>query len=81
MNLRSWGGRGCIRLLDQAKKVSFEMMVEQTMSERPGEWTEELRRHYNGLIDGFFSVPLFSGLSFTTYGKAIKVMFLYVFLM
>lgn len=59
-------------MLDQAKKVAFEMTVEQTMSQGPGEWTEYLRRHYNALIDGFFSVPLFSFLRFTTYGKAIK---------
>ncbi|KAL0922306.1 hypothetical protein M5K25_006280 [Dendrobium thyrsiflorum] len=70
LNLRSWGGS--VRLLDQAKKVAFEMMVEQTMSEGPGEWTEYLRRHYNALIDGFFSVPLFAFLRFTTYGRAIK---------
>ncbi|XP_020577151.1 cytochrome P450 90A1-like [Phalaenopsis equestris] len=66
LNLRSWGGG--VWLLDQAKKVSFEMTVEQTMSEGPGEWTEYLRRHYNALIDGFFSVPLFPFLRFTTNG-------------
>nr|CAD1817721.1 unnamed protein product [Ananas comosus var. bracteatus] len=39
---------------------------------RPGEWTESLRREYVLLIDGFFSIPFPSFLSFTTYGRALK---------
>ncbi|XP_020594788.1 cytochrome P450 90A1-like, partial [Phalaenopsis equestris] len=69
-NLRSWPAS--LRLLDQAKKITFELTVEQLVSEGPGEWTDDLRRHYNALIDGFFSLPLPSFLSFTTYGRAIK---------
>ncbi|PKA52020.1 Cytochrome P450 90A1 [Apostasia shenzhenica] len=71
-NLRSWASAGGVRLLDQTRKITFELTVEQLMSEGPGEWTEELRRHYNVLIDGFFSVPFPPFLSFTTYGRAIK---------
>ncbi|KAI0502134.1 hypothetical protein KFK09_017081 [Dendrobium nobile] len=69
-NLRSWPAS--LRLLDQAKKITFELTVEQLISQGPGEWTENLRHYYNFLIDGFFSVPLPSFLSFTTYGRAIK---------
>ncbi|XP_020595681.1 cytochrome P450 90A1-like [Phalaenopsis equestris] len=69
-NLRSWPAS--LRLLDQAKKITFELTVEQLVSEGPGEWTDDLRRHYNALIDGFFSLPLPSFLYFTTYGRAIK---------
>ncbi|KAJ6835755.1 cytochrome P450 90A1 [Iris pallida] len=62
-------------LLDQAKKITFELTVKQLMSRDPGEWTEALRKHYLMLIDGFFSVPLpsfLSSTSFTTYGRAIR---------
>ncbi|WP_219815804.1 hypothetical protein, partial [Arthrobacter sp. SX1312] len=59
-------------LLDQAKKITFELTVKQLMSYDPGEWTEALRREYLLLIDGFFSIPFPSFLSFTTYGRAIQ---------
>ncbi|KAG0465228.1 hypothetical protein HPP92_019392 [Vanilla planifolia] len=76
-NLRSWAAAGDLHgasllLLNQAKKITFEMAVEQLISEGPGKWTEDVRRHYNLLIDGFFSVPVPAFLSFTTYGRAIK---------
>ncbi|KAK8935242.1 Cytochrome P450 90A1 [Platanthera zijinensis] len=70
LNLRSWGES--VRLLDQAKKIAFELTVEQLMSEKPGEWTDYLSRHYNALTDGFFSVPLPSFLCLNAYGRAIK---------
>ncbi|KAI3973498.1 hypothetical protein MKW92_041524 [Papaver armeniacum] len=58
-------------LLDQTKKITFELIVKQLMSIDPTgvdqEWTESLRKHYLILIDGFFSVPiLFSSLLTTT---------------
>lgn len=59
-------------LLDQAKKITFELTLKQLMSYDPGEWTEALRREYLLLIDGFFSIPFPSFLSFTTYGRAIQ---------
>lgn len=64
-------------LLDQAKKITFELTVKQLMSYDPGEWTESLRREYLLLIDGFFSIPFPfpSLLPFTTYGRAIQVKF------
>ncbi|XP_020101190.1 cytochrome P450 90A1-like [Ananas comosus] len=64
--------RLAVRLLDQAKKITFELTVKQLMSFDPGEWTESLRREYVLLIDGFFSIPFPSFLSFTTYGRALK---------
>ncbi|OAY72352.1 Cytochrome P450 90A1 [Ananas comosus] len=77
--LRSWGEESAptptpapVRLLDQAKKITFELTVKQLMSFDPGEWTESLRREYVLLIDGFFSIPFPSFLSFTTYGRALK---------
>ncbi|KAJ3680827.1 hypothetical protein LUZ60_015316 [Juncus effusus] len=65
-----WGEK--VLLLDQAKKITFDLSVKQLVSIGPGEWTEGLRREYVRLIDGFFSVPLPAFLSFTTYGRAIK---------
>ncbi|XP_020252374.1 cytochrome P450 90A1 [Asparagus officinalis] len=72
--LDSWSaGAGTpLLLLDQAKKITFQLTVKQLMSCDPGEWTEALRREYLLLIDGFFSIPFPSFLSFTTYGRAIQ---------
>ncbi|CAL9748596.1 unnamed protein product [Musa acuminata subsp. burmannicoides] len=61
-----------VLLLDQAKKITFELTVKQLVSFDPGEWTESLRREYLLLIEGFFSIPFPSFLSFTTYGRALK---------
>ncbi|XP_074578597.1 3beta,22alpha-dihydroxysteroid 3-dehydrogenase-like [Curcuma longa] len=61
-----------VLLLDQAKKITFELTVKQLVSVDPGEWTESLRREYLLLIEGFFSIPFPSFLSFTTYGRALK---------
>ncbi|OAY72730.1 Cytochrome P450 90A1 [Ananas comosus] len=51
-----------VRLLDQAKKITFELTVKQLMSFDP----------YVLFIVGFFSIPFPSFLSFTTYGRALK---------
>ncbi|OUZ99079.1 Cytochrome P450 [Macleaya cordata] len=67
-NLDSWSNR--VFLLDQAKKITFELTVKQLMSIEPGEWTQSLRTHYLHLIDGFFSLP-FSFLPFSTYTRAL----------
>ncbi|XP_074568840.1 3beta,22alpha-dihydroxysteroid 3-dehydrogenase-like [Curcuma longa] len=69
---RSSPGPARVLLLDQAKKITFELTIKQLVSVDPGEWTESLRREYLLLIDGFFSIPFPSFLSFTTYGRAIK---------
>lgn len=68
LNLDSWSGR--ILLMEEAKKITFELAVKQLMSFDPGEWTESLRKEYLLLIEGFFTIPfpLFS----TTYRRAIK---------
>ncbi|KAJ8764103.1 hypothetical protein K2173_005008 [Erythroxylum novogranatense] len=65
-NLNSWSDR--VFLLDEAKKITFDLTMKQLMSVDPGEWTESLRKEYILLIDGFFTVPFFS----TTYRRAIK---------
>ncbi|KAL6128108.1 hypothetical protein ACLB2K_071464 [Fragaria x ananassa] len=68
LNMDSWTGR--VLLMDEAKKITFELAVKQLMSFDPGEWTESLRKEYVLLIEGFFSVPL--PLFSTTYRRAIK---------
>lgn len=68
LNMDSWTGR--VLLMEEAKKITFELAVKQLMSFDPGEWTESLRKEYVLLIEGFFSVPL--PLFSTTYRRAIK---------
>ncbi|XP_072998325.1 3beta,22alpha-dihydroxysteroid 3-dehydrogenase [Typha latifolia] len=70
--MEAWGSGSPVQLLDQAKKITFDLTVKQLMSFDPGEWTEALRREYVLLIDGFFSIPFPAFLSFTTYGRALK---------
>lgn len=48
------------------------------MSIDPGEYSENLRKEYVLLIEGFFSVPI--PFFFTTYGRAIKVINYYLIL-
>lgn len=68
LNMDSWTDR--IFLMEEAKKITFELTVKQLMSFDPGEWSESLRKEYVLVIEGFFSVPLpfFS----PTYRRAIK---------
>ncbi|PIA32192.1 hypothetical protein AQUCO_04500055v1 [Aquilegia coerulea] len=68
LNLDSWTNK--VFLQDQAKKITFSLTVKQLMSYDPGEWTEQLRKEYLLVIDGFFGLPL--PFFFTTYGRAIK---------
>ncbi|VVA18372.1 PREDICTED: cytochrome P450 [Prunus dulcis] len=68
LNMDSWTDR--VFLMEEAKKITFELAVKQLMSFDPGEWTEGLRKEYVLLIEGFFSVPL--PLFSTTYRRAIK---------
>lgn len=67
LNMDSWTDR--IFLMEEAKKITFELTVKQLMSFDPGEWSESLRKEYVLVIEGFFSVPvrLFS----STYRRAI----------
>lgn len=68
VNLESWTGR--ILLMEEAKKITFELTVKQLMSFDPCEWTENLMKEYMLVIEGFFSIPftLFS----PTYRRAIQ---------
>ncbi|KAI3988905.1 hypothetical protein MKX01_016476 [Papaver californicum] len=68
LNLNSWSDQ--VLLQDEAKKITFELTVKQLMSIDPGEYSENLRKEYVLLIEGFFSVPI--PFFFTTYGRAIK---------
>nr|CAB3489049.1 unnamed protein product [Digitaria exilis] len=73
--MRDWGEPAAtVRLLDEAKKITFNLTVKQLVSIDPGPWTESVRREYVKLIDGFFSIPFpFAHLlPFTTYGQALK---------
>ncbi|CAL4995646.1 unnamed protein product [Urochloa decumbens] len=72
--MRDWEPAATVRLLDEAKKVTFNLTVKQLVSIDPGPWTESVRREYVKLIDGFFSIPFpFAHLlPFTTYGQALK---------
>ncbi|KAG4181556.1 hypothetical protein ERO13_A10G235200v2 [Gossypium hirsutum] len=68
LNLDSWTDR--VFLMEEAKKITFELTVKQLMSYDPGEWSESLRKEYLLVIEGFFTVPL--PLFSTTYRRAIK---------
>ncbi|XP_065870933.1 3beta,22alpha-dihydroxysteroid 3-dehydrogenase [Euphorbia lathyris] len=68
LNLDSWSDR--VFLMEEAKKITFELAMKQLMSFDPGEWTESLRKEYVLVIEGFFSLPL--PLFSTTYRRAIK---------
>ncbi|KAI4306454.1 hypothetical protein L6164_029729 [Bauhinia variegata] len=68
LNLDSWTDR--VLLMEEAKKITYELTVKQLMSFDPGEWTESLRKEYVLVVEGFFSLP-FPLLS-TTYRRAIK---------
>ncbi|KAL6641170.1 hypothetical protein ACP70R_019351 [Stipagrostis hirtigluma subsp. patula] len=72
--MRQWEPAATVRLLDEAKKITFNLTVKQLVGVDPGAWTEGLRREYVKLIDGFFSIPfpLAHLLPFTTYGQALK---------
>ncbi|XP_022987120.1 cytochrome P450 90A1-like [Cucurbita maxima] len=68
LNLESWTGR--IFLMEEAKKITFELAVKQLMSFDRCEWTQNLMKEYLLVIEGFFTVPfpLFS----STYRRAIQ---------
>ncbi|KAB2011007.1 hypothetical protein ES319_D10G284400v1 [Gossypium barbadense] len=68
LNLDSWTDR--VFLMEEAKKITFELTVKQLMSYDPGEWSESLRKEYLLVIEGFFTVPL--PLFSTTYRRAIR---------
>nr|AYV88878.1 cytochrome P450 oxidase CYP90A53 [Polygala tenuifolia] len=67
LNLNSWTDR--VLLMEEAKKITFELTMKQLMSFDPCEWTERLKNEYVLLIEGFFSVPI--PLFSTTYRRAI----------
>ncbi|XP_020205637.1 cytochrome P450 90A1 [Cajanus cajan] len=68
LNFDSWSHR--VLLLEEAKKITFELTLKQLISFDPNEWTESLRKEYVLVIEGFFTLPfpLFS----STYRRAIK---------
>ncbi|XP_050209534.1 3beta,22alpha-dihydroxysteroid 3-dehydrogenase [Mercurialis annua] len=68
LNLDSWSDR--VFLMEEAKKITFELTVKQLMSFDPGEWSESLRKEYVLVIEGFFTVPL--PIFSTTYRRAIQ---------
>ncbi|KAL3365453.1 hypothetical protein AABB24_010538 [Solanum stoloniferum] len=68
LNLDSWTGR--VFLMDEAKKITFNLTVKQLMSFDPCEWTENLMKEYMLVIEGFFSIPL--PIFSSTYRKAIQ---------
>ncbi|KAI4372938.1 hypothetical protein MLD38_011117 [Melastoma candidum] len=67
-NMAGWKDR--VLLMEETKKITFDLTVKQLMSFEPGEWTEGVRKEYVLVIEGFFSVPfpLFS----STYRRAIR---------
>ncbi|CAH1445374.1 unnamed protein product [Lactuca virosa] len=68
LNLDSWTGR--ILLMEEAKKITFELTMKQLLSIDPCEWTEKLRKIYMRVIEGFFCIP--SPIFSITYRRAIK---------
>nr|QWT69378.1 CYP90A1 [Gynostemma pentaphyllum] len=67
LNMDSWTGR--IFLMEEAKKITFELAVKQLMSFDPCEWTEKLMKEYLLVIGGFFTIPFL--LLSSTYRRAI----------
>lgn len=68
LNLETWTGR--VLLMEEAKKITFQLTVKQLMSFDPCEWTENLMKEYMLVIEGFFSIPL--PLFSITYRRAIQ---------
>ncbi|KAE8655441.1 Cytochrome P450 90A1 [Hibiscus syriacus] len=68
INLDSWTDR--VLLMEEAKKITFELTIKQLMGIDPGEWSESLRKQYVLVIEGFFTIPL--PLISITYRRAIK---------
>ncbi|KAL6541617.1 hypothetical protein OROGR_011103 [Orobanche gracilis] len=68
LSMDSWTGR--ILLMEETKKITFELTVKQLMSFDPCEWTENLMKEYMLLIEGFFTIPL--PIFSTTYRRAIQ---------
>ncbi|KAA8534078.1 hypothetical protein F0562_031729 [Nyssa sinensis] len=68
LNMESWAGK--VFLMEEAKKITFELTLKQLMSFDPCEWTESLRKEYVLVIEGFFSIPL--PIFSTTYRRAIQ---------
>ncbi|XP_075500050.1 3beta,22alpha-dihydroxysteroid 3-dehydrogenase-like [Primulina tabacum] len=67
-NMDSWTGR--VVLMEEAKKITFQLTVKQLMSFDPCGWTENLMKEYMLVIEGFFTIPL--PFFFTTYRRAIQ---------
>ncbi|CAH9069521.1 unnamed protein product [Cuscuta europaea] len=67
-NMDSWTDR--ILLMEETKKITFQLVVKQLMSFDPCKWTEKLMKEYMLVIDGFFTLP--SPLFSPTYRKAIQ---------
>ncbi|XP_024970686.1 cytochrome P450 90A1-like [Cynara cardunculus var. scolymus] len=68
LNLQSWTGR--ILLLEEAKKITFELTLKQLLSIEPCEWTENLRKIYMRVIEGFFCIPI--PIFSLTYRRALQ---------
>ncbi|CAA0836611.1 Cytochrome P450 90A1 [Striga hermonthica] len=68
LNMDAWAGR--VLLMEETKKITFQLTVKQLMSLDPCEWTENLMKEYMLVIEGFFTIPfpIFS----TTYKRAIQ---------
>nr|AKJ26126.1 CYP13-1 [Gentiana rigescens]AKJ26127.1 CYP13-2 [Gentiana rigescens] len=67
VNMESWSGR--VLLMDEAKKITFQLTVKILMSFDPCEWTENLMKEYMLVIEGFFTVPW--PILSSTYRRAI----------
>lgn len=76
-----WESGETIRLIDEAKKIAMSMNIKHLLSIEPGTWSESIRGEFNTISDGFVSVPLPLGflLPFTSYGKALKVLVLFLY--
>ncbi|CAA3014188.1 cytochrome P450 90A1 [Olea europaea subsp. europaea] len=68
LNMDAWTGR--VLLMEEAKKITFQLTVKQLMSFDPCEWTENLMKEYMLVIEGFFTIPL--PIFSITYRRAIQ---------
>ncbi|XP_021748907.1 cytochrome P450 90A1-like [Chenopodium quinoa] len=64
----SWSPK--LLLLEETKKVTFALTIKLLLSYDPCEWTENLRKEFLLIVEGFWSIPLpFFSIS---YKRAVK---------
>lgn len=68
LTMETWTGQ--VLLMEEAKKITFNLTMKQLMSFDPCEWTENVMQQYMLVIEGFFTIPY--ALLSATYRRAIQ---------